>query len=218
MSAMVVTGELQLQELMLSLKSEGKVGGKIIRKAIRAGAKIVAKRVKAGLPSRSGGTVRSVKVRAMKRKKGRIGVRIAIESRTKDKTELSIGMLLERGVKQQRSMVNYRNRIPGYHAESGRIFDAGAVVTRDAASGRFYDQNGNGGRAFDAQSHRVRKKYKRIGGGRRGVSDTTRYDSLAWHVEPQHNVEKAFDAVQAQAQDAILQTAMAGIEAARAVR
>ncbi len=80
--SLVITGDLELQETIQSLKSEGKVGKKALRKGLRAGAKIVAVRVKATFPRKSGTAALSTKVKAMKRKKGRTGVRVTLFART----------------------------------------------------------------------------------------------------------------------------------------
>lgn len=59
---------------------ENKVQNKITRKALRAGAKVIQKAEKAKAPVDSGRLKRSIKVRAMKRKKGRIGVNVIMRA------------------------------------------------------------------------------------------------------------------------------------------
>lgn len=78
MASLVMTGAAELQQMTRDLTSEGKHGKKVFRKGLRAGAKVVAQDVNATFPEKSGKARRSVKVRGMKRKKGRIGVRVAL--------------------------------------------------------------------------------------------------------------------------------------------
>lgn len=60
---------------MLSKFRQGE-SNRIIRKGLRAGAKIVQTATKNDAPVRSGATKKSFKVRAMKRKRGRLGIMV----------------------------------------------------------------------------------------------------------------------------------------------
>ena len=76
---------MQLQgadELIRKLaRLSGKDGKAAVRKGCRAGAKIVQAEVKRRVPRLSGKMARSLKVRSLKRKKGREGVRVAVDAR-----------------------------------------------------------------------------------------------------------------------------------------
>src|ERR1019366_1259368 len=147
MASLVMTGAVELQQMTRDLMSEGKLGKKIFRKGIRAGAKVIAARVKATFPVKTGVAAASTKVKALKRSRGKIGVRVSLFAATPK--GLPYPFFLEGGVKNQ------------------------------PAGGR------------------VRKKIRSIAirGVRRKVTDeaaSTAYHALAWRIEPQHNVQKAF--------------------------
>ena len=128
MASIVITGDLEMQTQVRELQSQGKVGKGIFRKGLRAGAKVIAKRVKATYPKKTGAAARSVKVKAMRRKRGRVGVRVALYAEsTTGKKGYPYPMGLEGGVKQQKTMVNY-----GHHKLQDRVrkvFRRGRLVS-----------------------------------------------------------------------------------------
>ncbi len=122
MPAFVLSGGLELQKRMKELMSEGKSGAAAIRKGLRAGSKVVAQRVKADFPKLTGAAAKSVKVRAMKRKKGRIGVRVALYAASKKGAPYPY--FLEGGVKYQKKGGRIRktkNSTAEYDALSWKI-------------------------------------------------------------------------------------------------
>lgn len=82
MSAIRITGDQELQATIASLKSEGKAGASALRKGLRAGAKVVADQLKIDTPKLTGRAAQSVKVRALKRKRGRVGVTVTLTAQT----------------------------------------------------------------------------------------------------------------------------------------
>src|SRR5947209_824243 len=54
----------------------------VLRKGCRAGAKVMAAAIKKSLPRRSGRAQKSVKVRAMKRSRKRVGMRVVVDAKT----------------------------------------------------------------------------------------------------------------------------------------
>lgn len=72
-------------KLIRKLKSlDAAIERKFIRKATRSGAAIVAKATKDKAPKLSGRLRKQIRVRAMKRKKGRIGYSVVISARASD--------------------------------------------------------------------------------------------------------------------------------------
>lgn len=104
-----ITGTEELQKTLESLMGEGTQGKKIVRKMLRAGAKVVADRVKGSFPRKTGTAAGSVKVRAMKRSKGRVGVRVALFAESKQ--GFPYPMALEGGAKQQPPGVRVRKKV-----------------------------------------------------------------------------------------------------------
>jgi HK97 gp10 family phage protein len=75
---MTMSGDISLVNTFRNLKTaDGKAA---LRKGQRAAAKIIASRIKATAPEESGAIKRSVKVRAMKRSRVRIGVRVEVKA------------------------------------------------------------------------------------------------------------------------------------------
>lgn len=70
---------------------------KIVRQSLRNGARIVAKRAKELAPKRSGRLAKLIRVRAMRRKRGRIGYSVLLTSR--DMGEDFYGGFVELGTK-----------------------------------------------------------------------------------------------------------------------
>ena len=103
MAAVVITGAVELQQMTRDLMSEGKIGKKIFRKGVRAGAKVIAARLKASIPvGPTGKAARSPKVKAIKRSRGKIGVRIsAYADKPGKKGNAPYLMFLVTGVKNQ---------------------------------------------------------------------------------------------------------------------
>jgi hypothetical protein len=62
--------------------SEGTEGRKIFNRAARNACKVTAAQVKSTFPRKTGKAVSSVKVRALKRKRGRIGARVSLFAQT----------------------------------------------------------------------------------------------------------------------------------------
>lgn len=89
------TGVPELQTKLGSLK--GKDGKACVRKGCRASAKVVKQAVARTVPKRRGGLARSLKVRSLKRKVGREGVRVAIDAR--NARGEPYGYFLEKGTK-----------------------------------------------------------------------------------------------------------------------
>ncbi len=172
MASLVVQGEFELQRLIKDMMSTGKKGQSAVRKGLRAAAKVVAAQVKASYPKKTGAAVKSVKVRAMKRKKGRIGVRVALfaESRT-GKGGFPYPMALESGAKKQPA--------------SGRVRKAVKKVSVNGRSLRVTDE-----------------------------ANSKAYHALTWHIRPRHDVQKAFDAAEARAQEAAFETITAELKKA----
>lgn len=75
---MTMTGDLNLQHTFRRMKAADAKAA--LRKGQRAAAKIIAGRIKASTPQKSGAMKRTVKVRAMKRSRVRIGVRIEVKA------------------------------------------------------------------------------------------------------------------------------------------
>jgi hypothetical protein len=102
MASIVMTGDVELQRMTRDLMSQGKHGKKIFRKGLRAGAKIVAKDTKATFPRKSGRAAASVKVKAMKRSRTRVGFRVSVFATANSGRwkEAPYPMFLERGTKK----------------------------------------------------------------------------------------------------------------------
>lgn len=160
-----IQGTEQLEKLARDLLSGGSKGKAIFRKGLRAGVKIVAARVKATFPRKSGAAAASVRVRAIKRTRGRLGMRVSLFAENKG---FPYPMGLEGGTK---------NQPPGRRVRKVRSRGADGKV-----------------RTNEEESHA--------------------YNALTWHVQPQHNIRKAFEAVESQAQQAILDTWLALLEEA----
>ncbi len=94
MASLVLQGDVALQKMTEELMSGGKRGKAIFRKGVRAGAKIIAKTVK------SGKAAASVKVRAIRRSRARVGVRVSLFAASPAGFPYPMG--LERGTKQQK--------------------------------------------------------------------------------------------------------------------
>lgn len=75
---MTMTGDLSLRHTFRTLKAADAKAA--LRKGQRAAAKVIAARIKAAAPEKSGAIKRSVKIRAMKRSRVRIGVRIEVKA------------------------------------------------------------------------------------------------------------------------------------------
>jgi HK97 gp10 family phage protein len=73
---MKITGLVEIQAKLKTLAP--RVANKVVRQSLRAGAKIVQKQTAANAPVHTGLTAHSVKVRAIKRTKGMIGVAVQI--------------------------------------------------------------------------------------------------------------------------------------------
>lgn len=67
-----IQGAAELEAKLKALPR--KVSGKITRQALRSGAKVVQKQAQADAPRKTGLLARSIKVRAAKRSRGRIGI------------------------------------------------------------------------------------------------------------------------------------------------
>lgn len=70
-----VEGAKELEKKLLSL--EPKLGRKIIRQALRKGAKLILNQAKANVPVDTGDLKKSLKVRAMRKRRHRYGVMVA---------------------------------------------------------------------------------------------------------------------------------------------
>lgn len=131
MSMLVLSGDQQLQQTADSLLSDGKTGQKIFRKGLRAAMKVIAKEIKDTFPRKSGAAAMSAKVKAMKRKKGRIGVRVSVFALGKNRFPYPMG--IEGGIKFQKPGTRVRKAI--------RTVTAGGVSQRrtdEAASGAYH--------------------------------------------------------------------------------
>jgi hypothetical protein len=106
MAEFVLEGSEELQEMAHSLLSTGRRGRAIFRKGLRAGAKVVADHLRAIYPRRTGKAVASIKVRALKRKRGRIGFMVVLFAQTPEGQPYT--MFLEGGVKVQPRGVRVR--------------------------------------------------------------------------------------------------------------
>ena len=172
MAAVVITGAVELQRMTRDLMSEGKLGRKIFRKGVRAGAKVIAARVKATFPRLTGKAAQSAKVKAIKRSRGKIGVRVSVYAdRPGGKGNAPYPMFLEIGVKRQ--------------PKGGRVRKAVRTVTVNGRSRKVTDDAGS-----------------------------KAYNALSWRIEPQHNVQKAFDSSAGQASAKIMETCVAELEKA----
>lgn len=99
---LVMTGDLALQQMAGDLLSSGKLGKKIFRAGVRVGAKVIAQRIKQTFPRKTGAAIKSVKVKAIKRNKDKIGVRISMYAEsTSGKGGYPYPMGLEGGTKNQ---------------------------------------------------------------------------------------------------------------------
>ena len=132
MASLVVTGDAELQKMTQDLMSDGKLGKKIFRKGLRAGAKIIAKRTKSTFPRATGAAAKSVKVKAMKRRKGRIGIRIGLYA-ANPKTGFPYPMGIEGGVKTQPPGVRIRKK-----TKRVTLKGRGLRVTDEAASTAYH--------------------------------------------------------------------------------
>jgi len=72
---MTITGAKELERKLLGM--EPKLGRKVVRQALRKAAKPILARAKALVPVVSGALKKSLKIRALKRKKHRYGVMVA---------------------------------------------------------------------------------------------------------------------------------------------
>lgn len=99
MSSLAIKGGLELQQKSQDLLSTGKEGKKIFRKGLRAAMKVIAKAVKDSFPRKTGTAAMSTKVKSLKRKKGRIGLRVSLFARSEKGYPYPMG--LEGGVKTQ---------------------------------------------------------------------------------------------------------------------
>lgn len=131
MAALIITGAVELQQMTQDLMSEGKVGKKVFRKGLRAGTKVIAKRVKETFPQHTGEAAKSVKVKALKRKKGRIGFRVSLFAASKAGFPYPLG--LEGGVKVQPAGSRIRKKVKRV-TRNGR----GLRMTDEAASTAYH--------------------------------------------------------------------------------
>jgi hypothetical protein len=102
MASLVMTGDLALQQMTQDLMGMGKLGKKIFRKGLRAGAQVIARKVKQTFPRKTGKAAKSAKVKAIKRSRKKIGVRVALyAASTSGKGGFPYPMGLEAGTKNQ---------------------------------------------------------------------------------------------------------------------
>lgn len=99
MATSVVKGVKEVQRAFLEL--EPKVARKVVRQALRKAVKPIQAAAKADAPVKSGKLKKAIKVRAMRRKKGRIGV-LAIIGKGDFQGETWYGSVQEFGARKRR--------------------------------------------------------------------------------------------------------------------
>jgi HK97 gp10 family phage protein len=101
----IVTGVKEIDRKLASL--EPKIQKKLVRSAVRKAGKLIQKKAKDHLEDneQSGQTKRGIKVRAMKRSRGKIGITVGTTERSRGKTGSSVfgGAQLEFGTKHMRA-------------------------------------------------------------------------------------------------------------------
>ncbi len=100
-----------------------KIEGKIVRTALRNGAKITLRRFKDTAHEVSGRMKRGAKIRAMKRKRGRIGVKIELRS-----ADVSYGPFAELGHFQGPRDAAGRKFVPGLNTLKDAFRDTEDIV------------------------------------------------------------------------------------------
>ncbi len=167
MAGITIQGDMELKALIGDLMSEGKKGQGAIRKGMRAAAKIIAARIKETYPKLTGMAAKSVKVRALKRKKGRIGVRVTLFAESTK--GFPYPMALEVGAK--------------YQPSGGRVRKAVKQVTVNGRGRRVTDESAS--KAYHALSwrippgHQVEKAFESVEGKAQDALMTGIVEALA---------------------------------------
>jgi HK97 gp10 family phage protein len=104
------------------------LAGKVIRKAVRESMKPVARTAASDAPSKTGKLARSIRVRAMKRKKGRIGVAVQTD-KGNFQGETFYGAMREFG-----HAIRRVNRGPAVGQAKGSHFMQGAYETHGSSA------------------------------------------------------------------------------------
>ncbi len=158
MPGMVITGTTELQQMSRDLMADGKLGKKIFRKGIRAGANVIKKKVKETYPKKSGAAVRSAKVKALKRKKGRIGVRVSVYAEN-TKTGYPYTVALEGGAKIQpkKGRVRKKTKLVTVNGRSRRVTDEASSTAYNALAWRIKPRH-DVKKAFDSSVRAAESK------------------------------------------------------------
>lgn len=167
----VVQGAPDLHAKLRAL--ERKVAAKLERQGTRAGTKVFAAEVKRLAPVDTGLLKQAITVRALKRKKGRVGYRVTINTTVKGRSQAarmkaSLGGFTR--ITHRRSGTRYTEYAGGFYSRSkaGKIFFYPAIQEY-GAKGR--PAKAPMRRAFDAKRHEALKKL--VDSIREGIRDAT---------------------------------------------
>lgn len=132
-----IEGAKQIERRLKTLPA--KVAGKITRQALRAGAKVIQAQAVSDAPRQTGLLARSIKVRAAKRKRGRIGILVQTAGGF-FKGRTYYGAFQEFGWRVgPRRLGNKRRQVPGKHfmreAFDSQKVEAAQVVTEQLKAG-----------------------------------------------------------------------------------